>query len=160
MWRNCAWSKHVNCFCFQNCDSNIVEEKSRWKVCSASAEWRTESGWQEGHRRTAAVLRGRRWAVFEQNCCHIWNMDMNWNLGPLNGSMQILLAWKNVATNNPKLSSWWLWLMIRMEWWQQSASSIHCNSGILQEVSARHFVSKDPPKKACRIRSRCPHFAR
>ena len=75
MWRNCAWSKHVNHFCFQNRDSNIAEEKSCYKVGSASAQRRTESSSQEGRRRTAAALWGRRWAVFEQNCCHRWNMD-------------------------------------------------------------------------------------
>ena len=75
MWRNCAWSKHVNHFCFQNRDSNIAEEKRCCKVGSASAQRRTESSSQEGRRRTAAALWGRRWAVFEQNCCHRWNMD-------------------------------------------------------------------------------------
>ena len=75
-WRNCAWSKRVIRFCFQNSGSNIAEEKSRCKVGSASAEQRTESSSQEGHRRTAAALWGRRLAAFEQNCCHRWNMDM------------------------------------------------------------------------------------
>ena len=120
MWRNCAWSEHVNRFCFQNRDSNIAEEKSHCKVGYTSAERRTESSSQEGRRRTAAMLRGKRWAVFEQNCCHRWNMDtrfwINWNLSPLSGSMQLLLTRKNVAANNWKLNSWWLWLMTRMEW--------------------------------------------
>ena len=40
-----------------------------------------------------------------------------------------------------------------------SATGVHYKSGILQKVSARCFASKDSPKKACHVRSRCPHFA-
>jgi hypothetical protein len=43
---------------------------------SASAERRTESSSPEGLRRTAVALRSRRWAGFDQKCCHRWNMDM------------------------------------------------------------------------------------
>jgi hypothetical protein len=42
----------------------------------------------------------------------------------------------------------------------KSASGVHCNSGILQKVSARCFPSKDSPKKVSHVHSWCPHFAR
>ena len=97
MWRNCTWSTHVNRFCFQNCDSNTVEEKSRCKVGSASAERRTESSSQEGRRRTAAALRGSRWTVLNRIVAidEIWIRDFEPQLKSQSSQ------WKH-ATSRPK----------------------------------------------------------
>jgi len=90
---------------------------------------------------------------FEQNCCHRWDMDTRfWTTAEISvlsvEACKFAPPEKNVAANNRKLSSRWVWLMTRMEWWQQSASGVHCNSGILQKVSARCFASKDSPEKS------------